>query len=445
MRIPLAAVAAWPPPNHVNPEVLGPGNTVLLCILQTLVTALIAIRLYTRLKMSTGCRLDDILIVLAYIPTTAYAIGGIYQELVLKGDRHIWDFPIENSQAAFKLGLAQLLLFCGATTLTKLSMLALIHRITTAAGDRTARTLTVALATIVSLDGVVFLIVELTQCRPLSLYWTPSVRKQNCINEPVHLLAAGTINTVTDFLIVLLPIRTVLNLNLPRRQLLVVQGILAGGILATIAGAVRTKYAWDVFTAPDFDVTWRLHLTISLSAVELYVGIVCASLAATKPFFQHFIPRLLGRSDVTEPLSLKKRRPSNDDGGSLAPLRSSAKSMAGVAAAPKPVWLSKSSRRGGGADNLAAQPGFVWRPVISPPVISSPITPTFLVRDQKQKGQSLEQRPVPGSTPPWQYPEAHLVPVASFSTATPIPADAAAAAATEPITVGFADEEYNQQ
>lgn len=170
--------------------------------------------------------------------------------------------------------LAQLILFCGATTLTKLSTLALIHRITTAAGDRTARTLTVALATVVSLDGVVFVIVELTQCRPLSLYWTPFARQQNCINEPVHLLAAGIINTVTDFLIVLLPIRTVLNLDLPRRQLLVVQGLLAGGILATIAGAVRTKYAWDVVTAPDFDITWRLHLTISLSAVELYLGIV---------------------------------------------------------------------------------------------------------------------------------------------------------------------------
>lgn len=174
---------------------------------------------------------------------------------------------------------------------------------------------------------------------------------------------------------------------------------------------------------------------------------MCASLAATKPFFQHFIPRLLGRSDLTEPLSLKKSSLSHDDGGSVATLRPSATSLAGAATIPKPARLSK-TRRGGGGDNLAtAQPRFVWRPVISPPVISSPITPTFLVRDQNRKGQSLEpqpwtpQRPVPGSTPPWQYPEANLVPIASFSTATPMPA----AAATEPITVGFAGEDYSQQ
>ncbi|EJT81982.1 hypothetical protein GGTG_01956 [Gaeumannomyces tritici R3-111a-1] len=437
MRIPLAAVAAWPPANHVNPETLGPGNTILLSILQTLVTALIAIRLYTRMRMSTGCRLDDTLIVLAYVPTTGYAIGGIYQELVLKGDRHIWDFPIENSEAAFKLSLAHLLLFCGATTLTKLSMLALIHRITTAAGDRTGRMLTGALAAVVALDGVVFLVVELTQCRPLSLYWTPSIRRQDCINESAHLLAAGVINTVTDLLIVLLPVRTVLNLDLPRRQLLVVQALLGGGILATVAGAVRTKYTWSVFTAPDFDVTWRLHLVISLSAVELYLGIVCASLAATKPFFQHFIPRLLGRSDVTEPLSLKKSRPSVDDGGSMAALRSSARSMANGTAIPKPAWLSKMRRGGGdkggsgGGGNLAAQLQFGWRPIISSPVISSPITP--LVKDKNQKLQGLQRqqssysiarKPVPGSTPPWQYPEARLVPISSFSTATPRPATA---------------------
>ncbi|KAL8370172.1 hypothetical protein RB595_000522 [Gaeumannomyces hyphopodioides] len=448
MRIPLSAVAAWPPANHVNPETLGPGNTILLSILQTLVTALIAIRLYTRVRMSTGCRLDDTLIVLAYIPTTGYAIGGIYQELVLKVDRHIWDFSAQNSEGAFKLGLVQLLLFCGGTTLTKLSMLALIYRITTAAGDRTGRMLTGALAAVVSLDGVVFLVVELTQCRPLSQYWTPSIRQQDCINEPAHLLAAGVINTLTDFLIVLLPVRTVLNLDLPRRQLLVIQGLLGGGILATVAGAVRTKYTWDVFTAPDFDVTWRLHLVISLSAVELYIGIICASLAATKPFFQHFIPRLMGRSDVTEPLSLKRSKVSTDDGGSVAALRSSARSIVSAAAIPKPAWMSKmrsggrdnSGGGGGGGGNLAAQSRFGWRPVISSPVISSPITPTFLVRDKNQKLQGLQRqqsssaitrKPVPGYTPPWQYPEASLVPVSSFSTVTPRPAPA-------PITVAFA-------
>ncbi|KAL8423615.1 hypothetical protein RB596_003723 [Gaeumannomyces avenae] len=391
-----------------------------------------------------------------------YAIGGIYQELVLKGDRHIWDFPKENSEAAFKLGLAQLLLFCGATTLTKLSMLALIHRITTAAGDRTGRMLTGALAAVVSLDGVVFLVVELTQCRPLSLYWTPSIRQQDCINEPAHLLAAGVINTVTDLLIVLLPVRTVLNLDLPRRQLLVVHALLGGGILATVAGAVRTKYTWAVFTSPDFDVTWRLHLVISLSAVELYLGIVCASLAATKPFFQHFIPRLLGRSDVTEPLSLKKSRLSVDDCGSMAALGSSVRSMVNGTAIPKPVWLSKMRRgeggkggSGGGGGDLAAQLRFGWRPIISSPVISSPITPTFLVKDKnkelqrlqrQQSSSSIARKPVPGSTPPWQYPEARLaVPISSFSTATPRPTAAVPVTATFATSGDAYDEGEDQQ
>lgn len=39
---------------------------------------------------------------LVQVPTTLYAAGGIHQELALKIDRHIWDFPKENTVASFK-------------------------------------------------------------------------------------------------------------------------------------------------------------------------------------------------------------------------------------------------------------------------------------------------------------------------------------------------------
>jgi hypothetical protein len=40
----------------------------------------------------------------------------------------------------------------------------------------------------------------------VSAYWTLPFTPQKCIDEKHHLLAAGIINTITDFCVVLIPI-----------------------------------------------------------------------------------------------------------------------------------------------------------------------------------------------------------------------------------------------
>lgn len=172
-----------------------------------------------------------------------------------------------------------------------------------------------------------------TICSPVSAYWTLSFTRQKCINEEAHVLAAGVINTVTDFIIVLLPIRIVKNLNLPKKQRVLVYLLFTGGLLASIAGAIRTYFTWRLTSSPDHDITWNSYYVMLLSSIELFVGIVCcsvltlpllrhartdwcshkicASIPATKPFFGRYIPRLVGATasgrDVTEPLAARKK------------------------------------------------------------------------------------------------------------------------------------------
>ncbi|TLD23354.1 hypothetical protein PspLS_07422 [Pyricularia sp. CBS 133598] len=433
MQLSLTAALSWPPPNLENPETLAPANTVIISTLHVIVTVLLVIRLYSRRQLSGGLRLDDLLIVLAYIPTTLYAAGGIHQELALKIDRHIWDFPKENTVAAFKSALAIGILFASATTLTKLSMLALIYRITSAAGQHVTRCLVLLVITIVAVDGVIFILVELTQCMPLSLFWTPSFTPQNCINQADHLLAAGIINTVTDFIIVLLPIKTVLGLNLPRRQLVGIQVLLGGGVLATIVGAVRVYFTWESHHAADGDITWRSHLVIALSALELYIGIFCASLPATKPFFERLGPRLFGsfRSmSVIEPLSIKRSNPKPEDeesaiGSANLTVRQSSWGSAPVSSlkSPPPAYtqvpkrFTKPSTRSFLPYIGTQQQKFAWKPLISPPVITSPITPTFRVRNNNM--QSLQS--AMGMPPPSFTSTNHPPSVQQVSTTGPYP------------------------
>lgn len=85
-------------------------------------------------------------------------------------------------------------------------------------------------------------------------------------------MLAGIINTITDFLTVLLPIRTVWALQLPPRQALMIMLLFAFGFISCGAGIGRTYYMWIVTQV--WDKVWESYPVWITAAVELYVGMV---------------------------------------------------------------------------------------------------------------------------------------------------------------------------
>jgi hypothetical protein len=146
--------------------------------------------------------------------------------------------------------------------------------------------------------------------RKPSLYWTLSWTPQTSwISERGNLLGAGIINTATDFIVVILPMPTVWKLKIPLQQQIIVVMLFSAGFVVICAGAVRTYYLYQVTVG--WDKTWTAFAAWVASSVELYVGIVslfptpsnafltkqiCASLPATKQFFNRYVPKLLGSS-----------------------------------------------------------------------------------------------------------------------------------------------------
>ena len=110
--------------------------------------------------------------------------------------------------------------------------------------------------------------------RPVSDYWTLSIEPQNCIDEKTHLVAANVINTITDFIVVLLPIKTTLGLELPVKQRVIVIGLFGAGLVASSAGIARTYFTWILTTAADRDTTWNAWAAWLASVIELHLGIV---------------------------------------------------------------------------------------------------------------------------------------------------------------------------
>lgn len=322
---PVDVLLSWPTPDYENPDRTGPAGTIISIILVVLVTLLLAIRVYTRRFITHGFGWDDILILIAYVPALGFTATGIAAQEHFGWGTDVWDVRPERFPGSLKSGLASYVLFDLATSLTKLSMLALIYRLACSA-SKTLRYIVIGLMVFIVSNCVCFLLVMLLQCRyvlscarahqganvltddspssPLHQYWEVSFTEQNCINEAIHLLVAGIINTSSDFIVVVLPLTIIHHLQsadskLSPRQVVIVNVLFAAGFLASAAGGARTYITWVMTTHRDHNITRRALLSWLASTIELYVGIMAASAPATKPFFAKYLPSIIGATTLS--------------------------------------------------------------------------------------------------------------------------------------------------
>jgi len=226
------------------------------------------------------------------IPTTAFFMFSLLADFKFMWIRHQYDIPTTEVTFGLKMVLTVEVLFAAGCTLTKLSMLMLVRRMLETA-TLFWRRITLLAITIVAVQGSLFCIILIFQCRPPQDYWALSQDPQpTCIHQTSALLVAGTVNTLTDLLVVLLPIRTVWSLQLPTRQAALIILLFGFGFVSCCAGITRTYYTYRVTQV--WDQTWHSYPVWITSAVELYIGVICASLPATKPFFAIYLPSLLG-------------------------------------------------------------------------------------------------------------------------------------------------------
>ncbi|PMD42804.1 hypothetical protein L207DRAFT_425298 [Hyaloscypha variabilis F] len=291
MYISVQTLESWPAPNYVDPQTRGNSVIVINSILYGLVLGVVGLRIFTRTCISRSFGYDDAFILLAMLPTTAFVAVMLMAQVKYGWNRHAWDVLPSTVAIGEKLALATQILFAVASTCTRLSMLFLTRRIL-AAGYRRLQKLTTFAMVFMSADCLIFAVICVFQCRPISAYWTLSFVPQHCISERIHLVIQGSFNIASDFCVVLIPIPIVLKLNLPLRQRIIVALLFGAGFVVCFAGIVRTYYLYRI-TDDNRDVTWDAYPVWLGSAVELYLGIVCCSAPPTKPFFACYVPKLL--------------------------------------------------------------------------------------------------------------------------------------------------------
>lgn len=142
------------------------------------------------------------------------------------------------------------------TLFIKLSLLSLIARVFSPYKRRVQGLY--ALAGLIAAYYLTSLILKIRVCAPISAYWNGHPEK--CLDQSKMITADAIISTVTDTIILVLPLPLTWNLQLPTKKKLRVGAMLAVGGLATAFSA------------------WRLHLIVtegtSTDATILYVQVV---------------------------------------------------------------------------------------------------------------------------------------------------------------------------
>ncbi|KAI9763863.1 MAG: hypothetical protein M1840_009047 [Geoglossum simile] len=299
--VPIDVVLSWPKPNYVNPVRRGPALLIVNGILLPIAMAVVIARLYTRLRVVRSAGLDDLFIGLALVPTIGLAIcvflGKIcHAECLARGadisiatavthfswDIHIWDVPPEHVIPSRKISFATQFLFLWASSLVKLSILLFYRRMSVAVSQKSfsrAIWITIVFVTCFHISAVLGLVIS---CNPVESGWDISIPNHRCFNQRAFKMAVTVINTLTDFVIILLPLPTVWSLRLRRNQKTVLSCIFLTGSLACVAGLIRIYYTHTILNV-TFDVTWFGYILWVYIAVEVDVAMICASAPALKP------------------------------------------------------------------------------------------------------------------------------------------------------------------
>lgn len=127
------------------------------------------------------------------------------------------------------------------TLFIKLSILCLIARVFSPYRRRVQSIY--ALGALLAAYYITSLILKIRVCWPISAYWKGDVDK--CLNQSAVITADAIISTVTDAIILVLPLPLTWSLQLPAKKKMRVGSMLAVGGLATAFSA------------------WRLHLIVT--------------------------------------------------------------------------------------------------------------------------------------------------------------------------------------
>ncbi|KAI1844954.1 hypothetical protein JX266_008970 [Neoarthrinium moseri] len=246
----------------------------------------VALRCYVRLYVIKSFRWEDWM---ALVTMTFFACYCTCVFLSIKhgAGKHLSDIPPEDIPEALKARWFGEIAYILTSVFLKLTVGLFLLRICSRRWQSAA--IWAVLAVVLAFNIFYFLI-ALLQCRPIGYFWLrvlPTTPRGTCVSEEVatgSTYAASAVNAFADWVLGLLPVALVWNLELSRRSKISIAAILGLGVIASSATLIRIPYVWQLTHDADFLYVFTDFLI--WSTVENGLGLIASSIATLRPLFR---------------------------------------------------------------------------------------------------------------------------------------------------------------
>ncbi|OJJ97204.1 hypothetical protein ASPACDRAFT_80688 [Aspergillus aculeatus ATCC 16872] len=341
----------------------GKDIAITLAFCLFLVTMTMGLRFYTLIMRRQSFQASDYLALLSLILYYSSAVTVFLASTIGHIGYRTSETPAWRLSIAFKCIYYIRLAYLIGLGLVKCSLLQALQKtfITPLSHFRFAVWTTMVICACWSLSG--FLLAFLA-CHPFKYNWTPNLGEGHCVNQSHVLLGLGIIDSVTSFVIMVLPLPYLLRTNPTRSQKLATAGVYGIGVFA-VAIAILLTVALSKTDLSNFNEAGKM--VVVWFTVEWTAAIIVANACVLAPVFACLGLCQSLRSGANPSLSHPKDSSyllgsmrTLTTGGSSAPLKPKA-----TLAETGSIQSSRSMMRGLGfcwteATGQAQQPGSVF-------------------------------------------------------------------------------------
>ncbi|KAF9878863.1 CFEM domain-containing protein [Colletotrichum karsti] len=211
------------------------------------------------------------------VPPTVFAFTLVDNGL----GKDMWTLPLKNIEnVLFYYFLGELFYFV-AQTMNKISILFFLHRIFQ--HNNLSRAIWITMGLCLAYCAA-FFFATLFQCWPINHAWLQLEEKHlgRCNNIHLQGWFSAAFNIVLDVIILVLPLHQLYQLQMALNKKLMVMVVFSMGIFVTIASVIRLNTL--VVFANSQNITHDYVDAAYWSTIELYAGIITASLPAVYKF-----------------------------------------------------------------------------------------------------------------------------------------------------------------
>ncbi|KAL8724487.1 MAG: hypothetical protein Q9166_007921 [cf. Caloplaca sp. 2 TL-2023] len=279
---------AMAPPTGMKPNFTSPEDhhklfvwTIVLTI--TVSTLALLMRMYTKIKIIRKVGWEDYTSILGFflwigycVPTSLIMVHG--------GGVHQWNVRLKDLIAILYYSYVSAIMYGITVFIIKLSILLQYMKIFASAQIRNS--LYWGILAIIWINFAFYFAItfaEIFLCSPREKYWDVFNTTGHCHDRNAANIAAGCVNSFSDFVIILLPQRVIWKLQMPLKRKLGVSAIFLTGLFVCMTSIIRLYYA--IRLGQTGDITWNIALMGFWTYAELSVGVVCGCLPLSPKFF----------------------------------------------------------------------------------------------------------------------------------------------------------------